>query len=196
MPIELMQGAASAKRFVNEYLAQDLPSRLLTYRNGLGLDDELLPDPLEYLTYEPIALDTWPTVITVALSTNSMERIDYNATFDPVYRVQYSMRTYVWVRGDTATEADSSRDNLIMVVRSALLDHQCIRHADTQNRNTILDEGSMREEFSELTLLKGDRVLAGAYVAYNINLDEVVARATIGDIDQFQIETWSLNENE
>lgn len=189
-----MQGSASAKRFVNEYLVQDLPDRLLTYRNGLGLDDELLPDPLEYLTYEPIALDTWPTIITVALSTNSMERIDYNSTFDPIYRVQYSMRTYIWVRSDTATEADLARDNLTMVVRSALLDHQCIRHADTSNRNAILDEGSMREEFSELTLLKGDRVLAGAYIAYNINLDEVVARAMLGDVNQFQIQTWGLND--
>lgn len=194
MTIELMQGAAAAKRFVTEYLAQDLPSRLITYRNGWGLDDESLPDPLEYLTYEPLALDTWPCIITIALSTNSMERIDYTAVYDPIYRVQYSMRTYVWVRGDTATETDQMRDNLTTVVRSALLDHQCIRHADTANRDTLLDEGSLREEFSELTLLKGDRVMAGSYIAYNINLNEVVARATIAQLNDVEIETWSMYE--
>lgn len=191
MTIELMYGAAAVKRFVNEYLQGDLPSRLVTYRNGWNLDDELLPDPLEYLTFEPVGLDTWPTIITVAISTNSMERIDYGSSFDPIYRVQYSMRTYIWVRGDTADEADSKRDNLTTVVRSALLDHQCLRHADTGMQNTIVDEGSLREEFSELTLLKGDRVLAGAYIAYNINLDETVARATVGSVDEVQIETWN-----
>ena len=50
----------------------------------------------------------------------------------------------------------------------------------------------MREEFSELTMLKGDRVLAGAYIAYNINLNEVVARATIHDLDDIQILTGRL----
>jgi hypothetical protein len=189
--IELMQGAAAAKRFVNEYLQRDLPSRLVTYRNGWNLDDESLPDPLEYLTFEPVGLDTWPTIISVAISTNNMERIDYGESYDPIYRVQYSMRTYIWARGDTALEADATRDNLTTVVRSALLDHQCLSHADTGTRNAIIDEGSIREEFSELTLLKGDRVLAGAYIAYNINLDEVVARASTGTIEEIRVETWS-----
>ena len=192
MTIELMQGAAAAKRFVNEYLSQELPLRLTTYRNGWKLDDEALPDPLKYLTYEPVGLDTWPTIITVALSTNQSTRIDYTSTYDPIYRVQYSMRTYIWVRADDSADADFMRDNLTTVVRSALLDHQCFRYADTGDRDTILDEGTMREEFSELTMLKGDRVLAGAYIAYNINLNEVVARATIHDLDDIQILTGRL----
>lgn len=193
MAIELMQGARVAKKFVTDYLSQDLPNRLVAYRNGLGLDDESLPEPLEYLTFEPIGLDTWPTIISIVLSTNSLSRIDYvEDTFDPVYRVNYSMRTYVWVKADTAVEADEMRDNLTTVVRSALLDYPCLQFADTENRDVLLDEGSLREEFSELTLLKGDRVMAGAYLAYNVSLNEVVARLPIAEISDVQIEDWKM----
>ena len=193
MAIELMQGARVAKKFVTDYLSQDLPSRLIAYRNGWGLDDESLPEPLEYLTFEPIGLDAWPTIISVVLSMNSLSRIDYvEETFDPIYRVNYSMRTYVWVKADTAIEADEMRDNLTTVVRSALLDYPCLQYADTENRDVLLDEGSLREEFSELTLLKGDRVMAGAYLAYNVSLNEVVARLPIAEISDIQVEDWKM----
>ena len=42
----------------------------------------------------------------------------------------------------------------------------------------------MREEFSDLTLLKGDRVMAGAYIAYDLAINEVVARAKLGTVDE------------
>lgn len=193
MPIELMQGPRFAKQFVTEYLAADLPTRLTLYRNGWSLDDELLPDPLEYLNYEPVGLDTWPTIITIAMSTNSISRIDYvEDLYDPIYRVEYSMRTYVWVRGDTATEADEMRDNLTTVVRSAILDYPSLKYADTENRDVLIDEGTLREEFSELTLVKGDRVLAGAYLAYTLSLNEIVARAPIATISDLQVEEERL----
>lgn len=193
MAIELMQGPRFAKQFVTEYLAEDLPSRLTIYRNGWELDDESLPDPLEFLTYEPVGLDTWPCIITIAMSTNSMTRIDYvEEVFDPIYRVDYSMRTYIWVRADTALEGDQMRDNLTTVVRSALLDYPSVKYADSENRDVLIDEGSVREEFSELTLLKGDRVLAGAYISYTLSLNEVVARNPIAEISDTQIETIRL----
>jgi hypothetical protein len=194
MAIELMQGAAAAKDFVNTYLQADLPRRLRTYRNGWGLDDESLPDPVRYFPYEPIALDRWPTIITVAISTNSIEREDYTLSYDPMYRVRYAMRTYVWVRSGDSADATRMRDNLTTVVRSALLDHQCLRHADNGNREVLLDEGTVREEFSELTLLKGERILAGAYIAYDIHLNEVVARAPLGQIQTLGVEVSMLGE--
>ena len=193
MAIELMQGPRFAKQFVTQYLADDLPSRLTVYRNGWGLDDESLPDPLEFLTYEPVGLDTWPCIITIAMSTNSMTRIDYvEELFDPIYRVDYSMRTYIWVRADTATEGDQMRDNLTTVVRSALLDYPSVKYSDAENRDVLIDEGSIREEFSELTLLKGDRVLAGAYISYSLSLNEIVARNPIAEISDTQVETVRL----
>lgn len=181
--VELMFGARFAKNFVSKYLEKEMPPRLVTYRNGWCLDDESLPDPLEYLTYEPVGLDTWPTIITLVISTNEILRTDYSANYDPVYRVQYSMRTYVWVRGDDAQSATDMRDNLMTVLRSAMLDNQCLKVEASvyPGGGVLIDEGTFREEFSDLTLLKGDRVMCGAYLAYDLTLNETVARETIAD---------------
>lgn len=176
-----MHGAAAAKRFVNSYLEEDLPIRLVSYRNHWQVDEDALPEPLKYLTYEPVALDHWPTLITIALSTSSINRIDYTNQMDPVYRVRYAMRTYVWVKADGSTECTENRDNLSTVVRSALLDHAGLRTADRQSCDAVVDEGSMREEFSDLTLIKGERVMAGAYVGYDLEINEVVMRKPISD---------------
>ena len=179
----LMFGARFAKNFVNKYLEKEMPPRLVTYRNGWCLDDEALPDPLEYLTYEPVGLDTWPTIITLVISTNEILRSDYSTNYDPVYRVQYSMRTYVWVRGDDAQTATDMRDNLMTVLRSAMLDNQCLKVEASvyPGGGVLIDEGTFREEFSDLTLLKGDRVMCGAYLAYDLTLNETVARETFAD---------------
>lgn len=186
--IDVMHGPYFAKKYVTDYLSNDLPQRLVEYRNAWNLDDITLPNPIKYLNYEPIALDEWPTIITVAISTGSMERIDYDRSH-PLYRVSYNMRTYVWVRTEGSEETTDMRDRLTTVVRSALLDRPCLRAVDTRNTfQAMIEESSMREEFSDLTLLKGDRVLAGAYVAYDMQINEIVMRAPIGTVQQIDLE--------
>lgn len=180
MPAELMYGAQFAKSFVNEYLQNDIPRRMIRYRNGWNLSDTELPNPQEYLTYEPIALDSWPTIITVAISTRSFNRVGYSVVADPVYKVNYSMRTYVWVRTDGSKETTEMRDRLTTVVRSALLDYPCLQREGAE-REARIEETTLVEEFSDLTLLKGDRVLAGAYLGYELSIDEVIARDNIAD---------------
>lgn len=192
--IELMPGSKAVKEFVNSYLEQDLPRRLIDFRNGWNLDDESLPEPLLYLPYEPVALDTWPTIITIALSSSDYTRIDYAESWDPMYRVVYAMRTYVWVKDSNAELVTEMRDNLCTVVRTALLDHQCLKAAANVRKEVLIDESSIREEYSDLTLLKGDRVMAGAYIAYNLNLNEVVARAPVGTVSEWDLDISAQQE--
>jgi hypothetical protein len=188
----LMHGPQFAKNYVNSYLEDDIPVRLVDYRNGWGVDDITLPTPVSFFTHEPLALDSWPTIITVAISTSRLERIGYDS-INPLYRVNYSMRTYVWVRTEGAQEATIMRDRLTTTVRSALLDYPCLKATDPRDSfRAIIDEGSMREEFSDLTLLKGDRFLAGAYISYDLAIDEVVARRDIGIVSTFDVEFNSL----
>lgn len=190
-----MQGPHSARNFVNNYLKADLPRRVDDYRNARRaegewfLDDNTLPTPEFFLIYEPIALDTWPTIITLAMSTNGMERIDYTPVMDPLYRVAYAMRTYVWVRADGSEEATLMRDRLTTVVRSSLLDRPCLMANDPSKfLEVMIDEGTMREEFSDLTLLKGDRVMAGAYISYDLYINERITREPLGTVDEFQVD--------
>ena len=179
-PAELMYGPQFAKKFVTDYLKTDIPNRLIMYRNGWNLDDIALPNPESYLTYEPLALDSWPTIITVVLSTKTFDRRGFANGLDPLYRVIYGMRTYVWVRTEGSEQTTEMRDRLTTVVRSALLDYPCLQR-DGAEREAMIDESTVGEEFSDLTLLKGDRVLAGAYIAYDLAIDEVIARQDIAD---------------
>lgn len=187
MAAELMYGAHYAKDFVNTYLQSDIPRRLVRYRNGWALDDITLPNPVEYLTYEPLALDVWPTIITVAISTKRFERTGYEPGMNPLYRVVYGMRTYIWVRTEGSQQTTEMRDRLTTVVRSAIMDHPCLQREGAE-REAMVEETTLTEEFSDLTLLKGDRVLAGAYLGYDLILNEAIARENIADsVLQYQL---------
>jgi len=182
--IDLMHGPHYAKNYVTSYLQLDMPDRLIEYRNGWSVDDITLPNPVKYLSHEPIALDEWPTIITVAISTTGFERIGWDRQ-QPIYRVGYSMRTYVWVRTEGNADVTLMRDRLTTVVRSSLMDHPTMRATDPRGSfRVVIEESSIREEFSDLTLLKGDRVLAGAYVGYDMNIDEIIMRRDIADISE------------
>ena len=185
--MELMNGPHAAKKYVNEYLKNDMPLRLINYRNGWNLDSRVLPDPEQYIMHEPLAIDKWPSIITTVLSTNQLSRIAFEYG-NPLYRVSYSMRTYVWVRQDGSAETSEMRDRMTTVLRSALLDYPCLKAFDARtNFRALIDESSIREEFSDTTLLKGDRFMSGAYVGYTMDIDEVVARMPVGTIEELDI---------
>ncbi len=174
-----MHGAQFAKQYVSNYLEMDIPQRCNRYRNGWNLNNTQLPTPDKFYTFEPLALDAWPTIITVVISTSSFNRESYDG-FDPLYRVVYQMRTYVWCRGLGSEEATIARDRLTTVVRSALLDYPCLQATDSrQTFQAMIDESSLREEFSDTTLLKGDRVMAGSYLGYELSINEIVTRTDI-----------------
>lgn len=189
----LMQGPQFAKKYVTDYLQNDMPSRLIRYRNGWNVDDYVLPNPELYLTYEPVALDHWPTVITVVISTNSFTRSGFMDGGNPTYRVSYSMRTYIWVKTEGSEDVTLMRDRLTTVARSALLDYPNLRACDVDgNAHPEIDESTIREEYSDLTLIKGDRVLAGAYLGYDLTLNEVVYRMPISSLAGVDIQTNNL----
>ena len=177
----MMSGPWSAKEYVSSYLQVDLPKRIVSYRNLWNLDDNRLPLPEKYLPYEPPALDHWPMVITVNLSTPQMLRTDYTDGLNPVYRVAYNMRTYVWVRQGSAELATESRDRLVTVVRASLLDRQSLVSLDDEDHDLLLDETTLREEYSDITYVKGDRAVCGAFLAYTIHLNEAITRRNIFD---------------
>lgn len=196
MPFVGMDGPHFAKSLVTNFLNEDIPTRLMAYRNLWEVDDETLPDPQAFFSYEPEAMDTWPTIITVVINTPNFIRDDYSMDADPIYRVAYSVRTYVWVRSDGAEETTLMRDRLTTVVRSALLDHPALMsNAVNAQCELRVDETTLREEYSDITPLKGDRYIAGAYLSYTINLNEIVMRNPIAVLDQVNVEVELLTED-
>jgi hypothetical protein len=193
----IMQGAHNAKYFVNSYLESDLPNRLVAYRNEWNLDDEELPEPLKYLIHEPVAIDHWPTLITAAISMNGLERTDYSFGFRPNFNVQYAMRTYIWVKDDSPELCTLKRDRLVTVLRSAFLDAPGLdRCAGENNLEVMIDESTIREEYSDLTLIKGERMMAGAYIAYTLTLNEVTGVPTLSDTSSYGVEVVNVGIEE
>ncbi len=177
-----MEGPAAAKKYVSDFLAADLPTRCVDYRNSLNLSDTELPNPVKYLTYEPLTMDNWPTIITLVESTSGIMRDDLSDALDPTYQVTYRMRTYVWVRAVGPDIVTISRDNMTMVVRDALLDRPALRTATETGVDCDIkvDEGTIQEDFSDLTLLKGERFLAASFLSYDLSLYETISRAAKG----------------
>jgi len=152
------------------------------------LSSSQLPEPRKYLSYEPFALDAWPTLITLAISTGNIERTDYAVDADPIFRVTYQMRTYVWVRDSGGQIVTDQRDNLVAVVREALMDGPSLSAYDSSVPcYPKIDESSIREEFSDLTLIKGERLLAGAFVGYDLSLEERVDHDPLGVMQSTQV---------
>ena len=180
--VATMEGPAAAKKYVSDFLASDLPTRCLNYRNTLGLSNTELPNPVKYLTYEPLTMDNWPTIITLVEATSTIVRDDITAVLDPIYQVIYRMRTYVWVRAVGPDTVTTARDNMTMVVRDALLDRPALRGSSAEGTpaDIKVDEGTLSEDFSDLTLLKGERFLAASFLSYDLSLYESISRAGKG----------------
>jgi hypothetical protein len=88
------------------------------------------------------------------------------------------------------------RDRLTTVLRSAILDRPCLnRHDSVYDTDVKIDESTLREEFSDLTLIKGDRVLAGAYLGYDLVLNEVIYRDQIAALSQINLEDYNIRDN-
>lgn len=191
---ETMYGPQFAKNFVNEYLKLEIPKRLIKYRNHWGVSNEEMPDPEEYLDYEPATMDKWPTIITVSMSARNFSRVGYMYYGDPEYLISYNMRTYVWARTEGERSVTVMRDRLIVAVRSALMDHPCMKRLDPE-REARIEESSMSEEYSEITLLKGDRYLAGAYVGYELKIEEAIVREKISDFVGIDLATQTVQLN-
>jgi hypothetical protein len=56
----------------------------------------------------------------------------------------------------------------------------------------MIDESSIREEYSELTLIKGERVMAGAYLGYTVTIVETSRIPVIAE-SATEIETEVVN---
>ena len=50
----------------------------------------------------------------------------------------------------------------------------------------------MSEEYSDLTLLKGDRVMAGAFIGYDVTIEEVITRKALGIFEEYELEVETV----
>jgi hypothetical protein len=181
----MMLGARNARMAVSMFLADAMPPRLAEYRTTWGYTTTDLPDPRKYFSYEPVAVDKWPSIITVVMGMGRLAVDDYADFSEPEYGVIYQMRTYVWSRGTGPVQATNIRDDLTTVVRDLLIDNPRLQNANHSNGYDCgyrVDDTSVREEYSDLTLLKGERVACASFIAYDLRAQESPTRSALGTV--------------
>jgi hypothetical protein len=66
------------------------------------------------------------------------------------------------------------------------MDYPCFNRHDS-SRDARIEESTLTEEYSDLTLLKGDRVMAGAFIGYDVVMEEAITRENIGTLQEIDL---------
>ena len=185
----LFRGATSVRQAVIEHLENTVPGVVDEARAEWLLDEFQLPYPVAYDAYEPYALDKWPLVGVNVVQADSFSRVDWSIGAGPRFLAKYLVRVFTWVRtpmdeNEVPIEPEYSesirlRDDLAAVMRSSILRRGHLGRPG----QIILDEGSISEEYSEATGVKGNRFVAGVIHSFEIRFDESVPSPIISDPD-------------
>lgn len=194
----LYRGATVVRDAVVDYLSTTVPVIVDQARAQWTVDEYALPYPVKYDAYEPYALDRWPLLGVNVVQADMFDRLHYDDAMSQQYMASYTVRVFTWVRtpmdeNDIPLEPEYSesirlRDDLAACVRAALL-----RSGSLGQPGAILfDEGSLTEEYSEATGVKGDRFVAGVVHSFRIRVDETIPLVGLGDADSIDISSQSL----
>lgn len=193
-PVSLLRGATAVRAAVIDYLSETVPTIVDLARTEWDLDEYYLPYPVAYDAYEPYALDKWPLLGVNVVQAEEFSRKSYEEAMSQRYLVQYTVRVFTWVRtpmdeNETPLEPEYSeslrlRDDLAAVVRASLLSSGSLGHPE----NILFDEGSLSEEYSEATGVRGDRFVAGVIHSFQIRFDESIPFVGLGSADTIDLE--------
>jgi hypothetical protein len=190
----LGRGATVVRQSIVDYLESTIPTLIVTARDDWDLDEWQLPLPVSYKEVEPYALDKFPSLGVSVTSAGNFNRTDYTMRLEEKYLVTYSVRLFTWVRTplDSAElplkpeyeETIRLRDDMAALIRAALL------LSPTLNEAVVMwDEDTLSEEYSEATPVKGDRFVAGVIHDFDIQIDESLHRAILGEADTIEVVT-------
>ena len=190
----LGRGATVVRQAIVDYLETVIPSLIVTARTDWNLDQWELPLPVSYSVVEPYALDKYPSLGVSVSSAGNFNRTDYTMRMEEKYLVTYSVRLFTWIRTplDGAElplkpeyeETIRLRDDISALVRAALLLSPTLNDAVV-----IWDEDTLSEEYSEATPVKGDRFVAGVVHNFDVQIDESLHRAILGEADTIELLT-------
>ena len=203
MSTTLMRGPKTVRDALSTFLSTAVPAQIAIARAQWNLDERSLPEPSRYDAYEPYALDEYPLMGIVITNASNFRLNDIDAYAQRQYRATYAVRLFTWVRtpldydGDNLDENGAAshattlrlRDDLSACVRAALLGTSSLG-----SDYLMWDEGSLSEEYSDATGIKGDRFIAGVTHIFNVQVDESLYLPPIGMDNETLIDAMTINE--
>lgn len=169
-----------ARRVVADYLREHLPIYLADLRVLWGLDEQLLPDPVEVLPRPAlVAGDRWPR-IAVASVTDALDGRTDAEGGSIEYASIYTLRVFDWIIAPNLDLVWDMRDWYASAIRVALLDSPTLR-----GKPVVVQEAGVATAAGEPEKVGGDRWLVGSFLTVRLRVREALVRrpsATVGSV--------------
>lgn len=169
-----------ARRVVADYLREHLPTYLADLRVLWGLDEVLLPDPVEVLPRPAlVAGDRWPR-IAVASVTDALDGRTDAQGGSIEYASTYTLRVFDWIVAPNLDLVWDMRDWYASAIRVALLDSPTLR-----GKPVVVQEAGVATAAGEPEKVGGDRWLVGSFLTVRLRVREALVRrpsATVGSV--------------
>jgi hypothetical protein len=169
------RGPQGVRDQITGFLRAAVPAHAAAALEAWGLTAAQLPTPVDnvddpradgYFDREPAALDRWP-LIAVTSGRRTQKAIDTDLDLTGVasitYRCLYPVRIYAWVRDGSHDLVVDQRDNLATVIATAVLAQPGL--GTTGDLEADLKTIVLAP--SDVSPVKGDRFVAGAYVGFD-----------------------------
>lgn len=176
------QGAYAARGYVADFFAAHFKDYLVDLRAAWGVDEKVLPDPVKIVRGPAGAIDKTPLLAVSAVYMPRMVRTDYDG--DSIeWASTYMMRAFCWIIDKGLQDATDTRDLYSAAMRAALIDSPTLRKSPM-----TIDEGTLREDYSDPMKRNGDRFLLGSMVTFNAKINERQVRRPLGTVADMTIE--------
>jgi hypothetical protein len=167
-----MHGPRPVRHAIRDFLFVEFPKTIIALRAELGLEDDQLPlpdGPDSYLPREVENLDRFP-LLAVSVGRGATGHVELLDGGRSLYRTTYDVQVFDWIRGEGWNETQDMRDDHGTALRLTLLRNQTFGGRE----DMVLVESTMVQEFSEVQPVKGDRFVAGSFVGFSVQVDEVL----------------------
>lgn len=180
MTVLRMRGVRLAKTVVHDFLAAEFPPHLARLRLEWQLAPEQLPDPKRYHRNPLLTIDQWPVLALDAQRAPTLRRTGYTDDLPGVeYAARYSLRVFCWVNAEGYDACIDQRDDITTAVRRLFVESPTIGVPDEA---AVVQENTLQESYSDVTKAKGDRYVAGSFVAFDLLVVEGVALGVAGTV--------------
>lgn len=188
LPTPVMMGPQGVRRLVTEYLKAELPPLFSKLSSVWGLEEQPWTPPKNYYDYEVSRLnpDEFPVVVVTVPNTGRLvpDGMDY-VTGDPVFRSEYPVRIFNWVRTHGVDTCTRMRDFQSTAIRIALTTKGLAIGgaplATARYIATVMHE-TLTEEYSEVVGHTGQTYIAGSYVTFTLVTTERASATVLADL--------------
>lgn len=176
-----LRGPRGVRTDLADFYRLWLPQHAAGCREAWGLKDDELPVPKSqpddprvdaYFAGDAPALDRWP-MLYVNTGRRRQTAVDHTDDGDVEYRSIYPVRVFTWVSAVGRAEAQAQRDDLATVVQITTLAHTTLGGNGRFGAYAVVPS-TLVTDFSRLEPVKGDRVVGGSYVGFDLQVTETL----------------------